>query len=75
MLAIASMSQPSFINRYVYERFFYVTHASPFISIADALDLLIRISPATQSYLLDMPLPLQDTLLIRPLHRNHGNTM
>ena len=37
------MSQPSFINRYVYERILYVAHASPFVSIADTLDLLIRI--------------------------------
>lgn len=37
------MSQPSFINRYIHEKKFYVAHSSPFISMADALDLLIRI--------------------------------
>lgn len=36
------MSQPSFVNRYVREKGLYVAHSSSFISMADALDLLIR---------------------------------
>lgn len=43
-LAVTGMSQPSFVNRYVYERIIYVARGSPFISLADGLDLFIRIA-------------------------------
>ena len=42
-LAFTSMSQPSFVNRYIHEKPMYIAHISPFMALADALDILIRI--------------------------------
>ena len=72
------MSQPSFVNRYVNERLLYVAHASPFISMADALDLLIRISTflfAGERCLWATPLRLQETTSIQIPRRDHEKTV
>ena len=37
------MAQRALVNRYIHEKSIYIAHVSPFMSLADALDILFRI--------------------------------
>ena len=81
-LAVTSMSQPSFVNRYVNEELLYFAHSSPFVAIADAIDLMLRASVFFVGY---KKLPLRHAMVLaresfdsnpeEPLRRNDGRSI
>ena len=75
-LAVTSMSQPSFLNRYIRESLLYFARSSPYVCIAEALDLMLRVGVYRS-----LKLPLRDSIAMarerfnnEPRHKAEDDT-